>query len=79
MSWNTAYLQPVRQTLRALGLEVHDEDLSHLSPARYEQHQPLGQVRLFQPGGVQTQRTAQPAKAPSRLGVVLSSCYRKKA
>ncbi|RZL14715.1 MAG: hypothetical protein EOO62_04730, partial [Hymenobacter sp.] len=34
--WNTVYLQQVVQTLRAEGVEVRDEDLSRLLPARYK-------------------------------------------
>ena len=34
--WNTVYLQPMVQTLRAEGVEVRDEDLARLSPARYK-------------------------------------------
>ena len=34
--WNTVYLQQVVQTLRAEGVQVRDEDLARLSPARYE-------------------------------------------
>lgn len=40
--WNTVYLQQVVQTLRAEGVEVRDEDLTRLSPARYEHVNRLG-------------------------------------
>ena len=40
--WNTVYLQQVVQTLRAEGVEVRDEDLARLSPARYEHINRLG-------------------------------------
>lgn len=40
--WNTVYLQQVVQTLRAEGVEVRNEDLARLPPARYEHINRLG-------------------------------------
>ena len=40
--WNTVHLQQVVQTLRAEGVEVRDEDLARLSPARYAHTNRLG-------------------------------------
>lgn len=40
--WNTVYLQQVIEALRAEGVEVRDEDLGHLSPARFEHLNRLG-------------------------------------
>ncbi|MEJ7665212.1 MAG: Tn3 family transposase [Hymenobacter sp.] len=53
MLWNTVYLQQVVQTLRAEGVEVRDEDLAHLSPARYEHLNRLGKYTFPQPVEVQ--------------------------
>ena len=40
--WNTVYVQQVIAQLRAEGYPVHDEDLIHLSPARFEHINRLG-------------------------------------
>ncbi|GAA4020241.1 hypothetical protein GCM10022408_37710 [Hymenobacter fastidiosus] len=40
--WNTVYMQEVVTQLRAEGYPVQDEDLVHLSPARYEHINRLG-------------------------------------
>lgn len=40
--WNTVYIGRVVEALRAEGYEVHDEDVSRLSPARYEHINPYG-------------------------------------
>ena len=40
--WNTVYLQEVIAQLRAEGYPVQDEDLAHLSPARFEHINRLG-------------------------------------
>ena len=34
--WNTLYIQAAADALRAEGYDVHDKDLLHLSPARFE-------------------------------------------
>lgn len=36
ITWNTVYIAAVLDQLRAEGVEVRDEDVKHLSPARYE-------------------------------------------
>ena len=62
---NTVYLQPMVQPLRAEGVEVRDEDLARMSPARYERINRLGkyifpsQVEV-QPNGLR--RLRQPAE-----------------
>ena len=40
--WNTVYMQEVITQLRAEGYPVQDEDLVHLSPARFEHINRLG-------------------------------------
>ena len=40
--WNTVYMQEVIAQLRAEGYPVQDEDLAHLSPARFEHINRLG-------------------------------------
>jgi TnpA family transposase len=40
--WNTVYMQAALDQLRGQGYPVHEEDLAHLSPARFEHINPYG-------------------------------------
>src|SRR6266700_1404980 len=40
--WNTLYMQAVRDSLRAEGSSVEEDDVAHLSPARFEHVNPYG-------------------------------------
>jgi len=40
--WNTVYMAAVIEQLKKEGIEVKDEDLVHISPARYEHINPYG-------------------------------------
>jgi hypothetical protein len=40
--WNTVYMQAVLNQLRTEGTPVQEEDLVHLSPARFEHVNPCG-------------------------------------
>jgi TnpA family transposase len=40
--WNTVYMQAALDQLRGEGYPVHEEDLAHLSPARFEHINPYG-------------------------------------
>ena len=40
--WNTVYMQAVLDHLRTEGLSVAEDDLAHLSPARFEHVNPYG-------------------------------------
>jgi TnpA family transposase len=40
--WNTVYMQAALDQLRAEGYPVHEEDLAHLWPARFEHINPFG-------------------------------------
>jgi TnpA family transposase len=40
--WNTVYMQAVLDQLRTEGMPVQEEDLAHLSPARFEHVNPYG-------------------------------------
>lgn len=40
--WNTIYMQAIIEQLRREGYQVNDEDLKHLSPARFEHIHPYG-------------------------------------
>lgn len=67
--WNTVYLQQVIETLRVEGVEVRDEDLVHLSPARFEHLNRLGKYTFpriveVQPNGFRPLRTPSQALGP---------------
>ena len=40
--WNTVYMQAVLDSLRAEGNAVEEDDVAHLSPARFEHVNPYG-------------------------------------
>jgi TnpA family transposase len=40
--WTTVYLQAIIKQLRKEGYPIHEEDIKHLSPARYEHINPYG-------------------------------------
>src|SRR5262245_21831711 len=40
--WNTVYMQAALDQLRSEGYPVHEEDVTHLSPARFEHINPFG-------------------------------------
>lgn len=40
--WNTIYMQAIIEQLRREGYQINDEDLKHLSPARFEHIHPYG-------------------------------------
>jgi hypothetical protein len=42
VAWNTIYIAKVLEELRLEGYPVLDDDVSHLSPARYEHINPYG-------------------------------------
>jgi hypothetical protein len=56
--WNTVCLQQVVQALRAEGEEIPNQDLAHLSLARYRHINRLGEYTLSLPEGSGAQRAA---------------------
>ena len=42
VAWNTIYMAAAIEQLRAEGYPVRDEDIAHLSPARFEHLNPYG-------------------------------------
>ena len=46
VTWNTVYMAAVIEQLRSEGRTVNDEDISRLSPARYEHINPYGKYRF---------------------------------
>jgi hypothetical protein len=46
VAWNTVYMAAAIEQLRADGYAVRDEDIAHLSPARYEHINPYGKYRF---------------------------------
>ncbi len=60
--WNIVYLQQVVDALRAAGINVRDEDLARLSPARFKHLNQLGKYTFprsveGQPNGCRPLRT----------------------
>jgi Tn3 transposase DDE domain-containing protein len=47
--WNTVYMQAALDQLRGEGYRVHEEDVAHLSPARFEHIKVLSQVFIHDP------------------------------
>jgi TnpA family transposase len=47
VAWNTVYMAAVLDQLRSEGYPVREEDLVHLSPARYEHINPYGKFRFM--------------------------------
>jgi TnpA family transposase len=46
VAWNTVYMHAVLEQLRAEGHTVNDDDVAHLSPARFEHINPYGKFRF---------------------------------
>jgi TnpA family transposase len=46
VAWNTVYMAAVIEQLKAEGHTVNDEDVAHLSPARYSHINPYGKYRF---------------------------------
>lgn len=44
--WNTVYMTAVLEQLKKEGLPVAEEDIVHLSPARYEHINPYGKYQF---------------------------------
>lgn len=67
VTWNTVYTEAVLQQLRAEGLQFEDEDMTHLSPARFEHINPYGRYRFNVDEGLAREGLRplrQPAEAP---------------
>lgn len=46
VAWNTIYIAEIIQQLESEGHHIHDEDLLHLSPARYKHINPYGRYHF---------------------------------
>src|SRR5438552_9856461 len=46
VAWNTVYMAAAIEQLKHQGYEVNDEDVRHLSPARYAHINPYGKYRF---------------------------------
>ena len=44
--WNTIYMAAILDDLRQKGYPVNEEDIAHLSPARFEHINPYGKYRF---------------------------------
>lgn len=49
IAWNTVYIGRVLDALRAEGHEVREEDVTRLSPARFEHINPYGKYTFDNP------------------------------
>jgi TnpA family transposase len=61
ITWNTVYMNAVIEQLRAEGFPVQDDDLAHLSPARYEHINPYGRY-LFDLESERKRKTLRPLR-----------------
>jgi hypothetical protein len=44
--WNTIYIAAALDYLKQAGYEINEEDIAHLSPARFEHINPYGKYRF---------------------------------
>ena len=63
VTWNTVYMAAVIEQLRSEGRTVNDEDISRLSPARYEHINPYGKYRFETQEGLSRTRL-RPLRGP---------------
>jgi TnpA family transposase len=64
--WNTVYMAAVIDQLRAEGYPVRDEDIAHLSPARFEHVNPYGKYAFEIDNGRKLTRL-RPLRVPARV------------
>jgi TnpA family transposase len=64
VTWNTVYMAAVIDRLRSEGETANDEDISRLSPARYEHINPYGKYRFEVEEGLSRSRL-RPLRQPS--------------
>ena len=64
IAWNTVYMAAAIDQLRAEGQTVNEEDMAHLSPARYEHINPYGKYRFEVEEGLSRSRL-RPLRQPS--------------
>lgn len=62
--WNTVYMGRAIDELRAEGHAVSDDDVAHLSPARFEHINPYGRYH-FDPALAQARRPLRSLRRPS--------------
>lgn len=46
VAWNTVYMEATINQLRGEGYEISSEDITHLSPTRYEHINPYGKYQF---------------------------------
>jgi TnpA family transposase len=61
MAWNTVYISQVLEAMRLEGYPVFDDDVAHLSPARYEHINPYGKF-FFDITGNSTRQGLRPLR-----------------
>jgi len=62
--WNTVYIQKVVEQLRKEGVSIDDEDLRHVSPARFDHINRLGRYRFDVEAGLKRKRL-RPLRQPA--------------
>jgi TnpA family transposase len=65
VAWNTVYMAAAIDQLRADGYVVRDEDIAHLSPARYEHINPYGKYS-FEVDAPRGKTRLRPLRTPAR-------------
>jgi TnpA family transposase len=60
--WNTVYMQAVLDSLRAEGSSVEEDDVAHLSPARFEHVNPYGKY-VFPLEAAERRQSLRPLRA----------------
>ena len=65
VAWNTGYMAAAIAQLRAEGYPVRDEDIAHLSPARFEHLNPYGKY-TFAIDGARKSLRLRPLRTPAR-------------
>ena len=63
VAWNTVHMAAVLEQLRAEGHRFTDDDVAHLSPARYEHINPHGHYH-FDPAQATSGRKLRPLRRP---------------
>lgn len=64
ITWNTVYMAAVIEQLRKEGISVKEEDLTHLSPARYRHINPYGRYQFNVEEGL-NRRQLRPLRQPA--------------
>lgn len=73
--WNTVYMSAALDELRAAGHRFTDDDVVHLSPARFEHFNPYGRYH-FDPELAKSKGPFAPSVGPDQDRLLSPVCYR---